>query len=375
MSLYTPEQQDLIDLAHQYATKEIAPIVAEYDRIGKLPMEAYEKGMEIGFHLLEVPEEYGGIGLSMLDYVIISEELAVIDTGVSTTFGANDLAVNVVRNGGTDEQKQYFFDFIAEGHLAAFCLTEPDAGSDTTAIRTTAVADGNDYIINGTKCFVSNGGIADIFVVIAVTDKSKGTRGISAFMVERSQGVQSGKDEDKMGIRLSSTTDVIFDDVRVPKSAMIGKEGEGYYLAMKTLETGRIAAGASAVALIRRCVELSTEYAKERITFGKPIATNQGISFILADMKIAEEAARALVHYAARLCDAGKPFKVEASAAKTFASDAAMEAATNAVQIFGGYGYSREYPVEKLMRDAKIFQIYEGTNQIQRMIIAGAILK
>ena len=375
MSLYTPEQQELINLVRQYVAKEIAPIVAEYDRMGEPPMEAYKKGMDIGFHLLEIPAQYGGAGLNTLDSVIVKEELSVIDSGVGTTFGATGLAVNVMLKGGTDEQKTHFFDFLAEGHLAAFCLTEPDAGSDASAIRATAVADGDDYIINGTKCFITNGGIADIFIVIAVTDKSKGTRGISAFVAERSQGVKSGKDEDKMGIRLSNTTDVIFEDVRVHKSAMIGKEGEGFYLSMKALENGRIACGAGAVGIIRRCIELSAKYAKERVTFGKPIGTNQGVSFMLADMKIAEEAARALVHHAARLCDAGKPFKTEASAAKTFASDSAMQAATNAVQIFGGYGYSREYPVEKLMRDAKIYQIYEGSNQIQRMIIANALLK
>ena len=229
--------------------------------------------------------------------------------------------------------------------------------------------------MNGTKCFITNGGIADIFVVIAVTDKSKGVKGLSAFIVERSRGVKSSKEEDKFGIRLSNTTDVIFEDVRIPSKNLLGQEGRGFITAMKVLERGRVNCAAGAVGIMRHAIELAADYAKTRVTFGKPIAANQGIQFMLADMKIAEESARQLMLYAARLCDAGENFQIAASAAKAYAGDCAMKVTTDAVQIFGGYGYSREYPVEKLMRDAKIFQIYEGTNQIQRSVIAGAMLK
>lgn len=373
--LYTENQLSLKKMVSDFMKGEIVPIMAQCDRTGEPPMEALRKGFDVGFHLLELPEKYGGIGLNNEDYAIVKEEMSAYDAGFGTTFGASDLAVKVVLQNGTEEQKQYFTDFIAPGKLAAFCLTEPQAGSDAAAVRTTAVKDGDSYILNGTKCFITNGGIADIFVVIAVTDKSKGVKGLSAFLVERSMGVKSGKEEDKMGIRLSNTTDVIFEDVRVPAKNLLGEEGRGFIAAMKTLNLGRIAAAAGATGISAHAVQLATQYAKERITFGKPIASNQAISFMLADMKIAEETSRQMTLYAARLADAGQNPQMAASIAKTYASDCAMRVATDAVQIFGGYGYSREYPVEKLMRDAKIFQIYEGTNQIQRMVISGALLK
>lgn len=375
MSLYTENQQSLKAMVKDFMTREVLPIAAECDRLGRPPLEAHREAFKVGFHLLEVPEEYGGIGLDAESYAIVKEEMSVYDAGFGSTLGASDLAVKVVLRAGTEEQKRYFADFIAQGHLAAFCLTEPQAGSDAAAVRTTAVRDGDSYVLNGTKCFITNGGIADIFVVIAVTDKSKGVKGLSAFIVERSMGVQNGKEEDKLGIRLSNTTDVVFEDVRVPAGNLLGEEGMGFLLAMKTLEQGRIAAAAGATGVIRRAVELSVQYSKERTTFGRPICKNQAIAFLLADMKIAEETARQMTLYAARLVDAGEDCRVAASVAKTYAGDAAMRVTTDAVQIFGGYGYSREYPVEKLMRDAKIFQIYEGTNQIQRTVIAGAMLK
>lgn len=373
--LYTENQLSLKKMVSDFMKGEIVPIMAECDRTGEPPMEALRKGFDVGFHLLELPEKYGGIGLNNEDYAIVKEEMSAYDAGFGTTFGASDLAVKVVLQNGTEEQKQYFTEFVAPGKLAAFCLTEPQAGSDAAAVRTTAVKDGDSYILNGTKCFITNGGIADIFVVIAVTDKSKGVKGLSAFLVERSMGVKSGKEEDKMGIRLSNTTDVIFEDVRVPAKNLLGEEGKGFIAAMKTLTLGRIAAAAGATGISAHAVQLATKYAKERMTFGKPIASNQAISFMLADMKIAEETSRQMTLYAARLADAGQNPQMAASIAKTYASDCAMRVATDAVQIFGGYGYSREYPVEKLMRDAKIFQIYEGTNQIQRMVISGALLK
>lgn len=375
MSLYTENQLSLKSMVADFMQKEIVPIMAEYDRKGEVPMEVVRKGMEMGFHLMEIPEAYGGIGLSFEDYCVLHEEIAAYEAGFGTTFGASDLAVKAVMNAGTEEQKQYFADFIAQGHLGAFCLTEPQAGSDAAAVRTTAVKDGDEWVLNGTKCFITNGGIADIFVVIAVTDKTQGVKGLSAFLVERSMGVKSGKEEDKLGIRMSNTTDVIFEDVRVPAKNLLGVEGRGFITAMKVLERGRVNCAAGAVGIMRHAIELATEYAKTRVTFGKPIAAKQAIQFMLADMKIAEESARQLMLYAARLCDAGEDCQVAASAAKAYAGDSAMKVTTDALQIFGGYGYSREYPVEKLMRDAKIFQIYEGTNQIQRVVISGAMLK
>ena len=373
--LYTEEQLSLKKTISDFMKGEIAPIMAECDRTGVLPQDAIRKGFDMGFHLLEIPEEYGGIGLNNENYAIVKEEMSAYDAGYGTVFGASDLAVKVVLQNGTEEQKRYFTDLIAPGRLAAFCLTEPQAGSDAAAVRTTAVKDGDSYILNGTKCFITNGGVADVFVIIAVTDKSKGVKGLSAFLVERDMGVKSGKEEDKMGIRLSNTTDVILEDVRVPAKNLLGEEGRGFIAAMKTLNLGRIAAAAGATGISAHAVRLATEYSKERVTFGRPISSNQGISFMLADMKIAEETSRQMTLYAARLADAGQNPQLAASIAKTYASDCAMRVATDAVQIFGGYGYSKEYPVEKLMRDAKIFQIYEGTNQIQRMVIAGALLK
>lgn len=361
-------------MIHDFGMKEIAPIMAEYDRIGKVPEAAVKKGFEIGLHLLGTPEAYGGLGLNIYDSCIIKEELGAVDVGFETIFGAAELASSLISRIGTEEQKRYYFDFISKNKLSAFCLTEPQAGSDAAAVRTTAVKDGDYYILNGSKCFITNGGIADIFLVVASTDKSKGFKGLSTFIVERSLGVKSGKDEDKMGIRLSNTADVIFEDVRVHKSMLLGEEGTGFLNAMKSLGLGRISVAAIATGTIRRALELATQYAKERTTFGKPIASNQSIAFMLADMKIAEETARQMYQYAARLADAGLPFQLEGSVAKTYASDCAMQAAINAVQIFGGYGYSREYPVEKLMRDAKILQIFEGTNQIQRVIISKKLL-
>lgn len=375
MNIYTEDQLSLKKMVHEFMEKEVAPIMVECDRKGEPPMDAYQKAFDLGFHLMEIPEKYGGLGMSVLDYIVTKEEMAATDAGFGTGLGAADLAVKMVMKNGTEEQKQYFTDFIAPGRFAAFCLTEPQAGSDAASVRMTAARDGDSYVLNGTKCFITNGGIADIFVVIAATDKSKGPKGLSAFLVERSMGVKSGKEEDKFGIRLSNTSDVIFEDVRVPAANMIGPEGTGFSAAMKTLELGRIACAAGAVGVMRHAVELCTEYVKTRKTFGVPIGKHQAVSFMLADMKIAEETARQMTYHAARLADAGLPCTLESAIAKTYASDAAMKVTTDAVQIYAGYGYSREYPIEKLMRDAKIHQIYEGTNQIQRVIISGGMLR
>lgn len=372
----TEEQLEFQKMMKEFGENEIAPIALDCDHSGHMPMEAYKKAMEMGLHTLDLPEEYGGGGLSCHTTAVILEELAKFDAGFSTTVGATALATKPLLFGATEEQIKYYVGHYIPYGYASFCLTEPDAGSDVGAVRTTAVKVGDEYVINGSKCFITNGGVADIFTVFATTDKSKGHKGLSCFIVERTrQGVSVGKKEDKMGIRLSSTTDVVFEDVRIPEKNLIGNEGDGFKLAMKTLDGSRPLVGAQAVGVAQAAVDHAVKYAKERTTFGKPLASLQAIQFMLADMEIATQTARQMVYYVAKCYDAKLPFSKEAAIAKCYAGDVAMKVTTDAVQIFGGYGYSREYPVEKLMRDAKIMQIYEGTNQIQRLVIAGNMFR
>jgi butyryl-CoA dehydrogenase len=277
---------------------------------------------------------------------------------------------------GTEAQKKLYFDILMSGKLAAFCLTEPNAGSDAGAVATTAVKEGGEYVLNGQKTFITNGGVAGVYTVFATQDKSKGIKGLSAFIVERDRpGISVGKEENKMGIRASNTTDVFLENVRIPADHLLGKEGEGFKIAMQTLDKARPLVGAISVGLAQAALDASIKYSKERQQFGKPICANQALQFMLADMAIQTEAARWLVHRACYLIDAGLPYGKESAIAKTFASDTAMKVTTDAVQIFGGYGYSRDYPIEKMMRDAKIMQIFEGTNQVQRMVIAGQLLR
>jgi butyryl-CoA dehydrogenase len=308
---------------------------------------------------------------------VIQEELARGDLGVSTTMGATCLASLPVMLGGTPEQEALWWNTVKEKKYAAYCLTEPNAGSDAANMRTTATKDGNDYIINGTKCFISNGGKAGIYTVLATVDRSLGGKGLTAFIVERDRkGVSIGKEEDKMGMRLSNTTEVIFDEVRIPAANRIGGEGEGFKIIMRTLDASRPGVGAQGVGIAQRALDEAVKYAKERQQFGKPIASFQAIQFMLADMAIEVETARWMCYHVAEMIDRGvKNFTYEACIAKTRGGDCAMKVTTDAVQILGGYGYMRDYPVEKLMRDAKIVQIYEGTNQIQRTVIAGQLLK
>ena len=305
------------------------------------------------------------------------EELAKVDAGFATGIAASGLALKPVLMNGTDEQKQYFADYLtgAKGNgFAAFCLTEPDAGSDAGNGSTVAVKDGDEYVLNGTKCFITNASLAQIFVVFALTDKSKGTRGISAFIVERDrEGVSIGKKEDKMGIRLSDTADVRFDNVRIPASHLLGKEGRGFIYAMQTLDLARPMVGAMAVGIAQRALDEAVAYAKQRVTFGKPIFQHQALNFKLADMDIKTEMARAGVINALNVYYTGKNFSREAAIAKCYAADIAVECALDAIQVLGGYGYSRDFPVEKLLRDAKIMQIYEGTNEIQRLVVGGQL--
>jgi len=368
----TQEQEALRDTAHRFAVHEIRPKAAEWDRDGTFPMEVCRKAFDLGLMTFFIPAEYGGQGLGMLDTCLIGEELAWGCAGVTATITANGLALGPVLIAGTEEQKRAFVaPFAGTFGFASFCLTEPGAGSDAGAVATSARRVGDEYILNGRKCFITNGSHASQFTVFASTDRSKGRRGLSAFVVPRGgPGVSTGKKEDKMGQRASDTSDVLFEDARVPAANLLGKEGEGFRIAMTTLDYARASVASVAVGIARAAYEHAAAYAKQRIQFGQPIAMNQAIYFLLADMAMDIEAARLLTWKAAWLADRSKRNTKESSFAKAFAADLAMRVTTDAVQIFGGYGYMKEYPVEKLMRDAKLLQIYEGTSQIQRMVIA-----
>jgi len=368
----TPEQEALREMARKFAANEIRPKAAEWDRDGVFPMELFRKAFDLGLMTGFIPEAYGGQGLSSLDTCFLEEELAWGCSGVATSMTANGLALGPILLAGTEEQKRAFVaPFATEFRFASFCMTEPGAGSDAGAIATTARRDGGAYVLNGRKCFITNGAHASQYTVFASTDRSRGHRGLSAFVVPgEAPGVSSGKKEDKMGQRASETSDVLFEDVRVPETNRLGAEGEGFKVAMRTLDYARASVAAMAVGVARAAYEHAAEYARQRVQFGQPIVMNQAIYFLLADMATDIEAARLLTWKAAWLSDRGKRNTKESSFAKAFAADLAMRVTTDAVQIFGGYGYMKEYPVEKLMRDAKLLQIYEGTSQIQRMVIA-----
>jgi len=368
----TPEQEALREMAHKFAANEIRPWAGEWDRDGVFPLELFRKAFGLGLMTGFIPEIYGGQGLTMLDTCILEEEISWGCSGVATSMNANALALGPILLAGTGEQKRLFVQpFATEFRFASFCLTEPGAGSDAGGIATTARRDGDGYVLNGRKCFITNGVHASQYTVFASTDRSRGHRGLSAFVVPReTPGVSSGKKEDKMGQRASETSDVLLEDVRVPEANRLGAEGEGFKIAMRTIDYARAAVAAMAVGVARAAYEHAAEYGRQRVQFGQPIAMNQAIYFLLADMATDIEAARLLTWKAAWLADQGKRNTKEASFAKAFAADLAMRAATDAVQIFGGYGYMKDYPVEKLMRDAKLLQIFEGTSQIQRMVIA-----
>ena len=301
--------------------------------------------------------------------------MAKADAGFATSFMTNGLSLHPIEFGGTKEQLKSVYDVILKGGFGAFCLTEPNAGCDVSNGSTTAVKDGDDYIINGTKCFITNGPVADFFTVFAKTDKSAGAKGMSAFLIFKgTPGLSIGSHENKMGIRLSQTSDVILEDVRVPASAMLGKEGDGFKIAMKTLDIARTWCGIVAVGLAQRAIDEAASYVRTRVQFGKPLGRNEVIQFKLADMQMATEAARQLCAYSLTLMDRGEDYTVASATAKCKAGDAAMYCTTEAVQILGGYGFSRDYPVEKLMRDAKIFQLFEGTNEIQRLVVGRSVV-
>jgi acyl-CoA dehydrogenase len=378
----TEEQQQLAKTARDFARAKIAPVAGHLDEAGEFPVDLFKQAWELGLMNCEVPEAYGGLGLSCLSHVLVQEEIAWACAGVNTSMAANSLAALPLMIGGTEEQKQrYLGRLTREPIFASYCCSEPDAGSDVAGMRTHYVKDGDSYVLTGQKRWITNGGYASFYTVLATSDpkperdlKAR-NRKIACFVVDRElAGVKVGKKENKMGHRASNTTDVIFDEVRLPKEALIGQEGEGFKIAMKTFDRSRPWIAAGATGLIARALHESRAYALERKTFGVPIAQHQAIQFLLADMAVALEATRLLCHKAAWMVDKGKLDSPESSIAKLYSSDMAMKCATDAVQIFGGYGYTKEYPVEKLMRDAKLLQIYEGTSQIQRMVIARHVL-
>ena len=329
----------------------------------------------MGLLNLIVPEEYGGPGLEALTVALLYEEIGKGCAGVATSIAANALAAYPILLLGTEAQKKFFFEKLNEGKLAAFALTEPNAGSDAGGVVTSAVKDGNEYVLNGNKCFITNASSAEVFVIFANTRKTAGIRGLTAFILEKgTPGFSVGKKEEKMGICASDTCELILDGVRVPEEHRIGREGEGFKLAMKTLDAARPLVGAVSVGISQAALDCAVKYAKERQQFSKPVASFQLVQAMVADMAMQIEAARLLVHKACWLKDQGMSYSKEAAMAKCFASDVAMKVTVDAVQVMGGYGYSKEYPAEKYMRDAKIMQIYEGTNQIQRLVIANAVL-
>ncbi|HXI03205.1 MAG TPA: acyl-CoA dehydrogenase family protein [Candidatus Saccharimonadales bacterium] len=373
----TGEQEQLRDLAHEFAENEIVPRSAHHDQTGEFPLEICRKAWELGLMNTHVPEACGGLGLGVFEGALIAEEIAWGCTGIGTAMEANTLAEAPVIVAGTDEQKKaWLTPMVEEFRLAAYCVTEPDAGSDVAGIKTVAKRSGGDYVLNGSKMWITSGSVANWYFVLALTDPEKRHRGMSAFLVPReSDGIEVGKKEKNMGQRASDTRAVSFHDVKVPASNRLGNEGDGFKIAMAAFDHTRPIVASAAVGLARSAFEHSVRYAKERKTFGVPIASHQAVAFMIAEMAMNIEAARLLVWKACRTIDLGRRNTREAAFAKAFGADMAMKTALDAVQIFGGYGFNAEYPVEKLMRDAKVFQIYEGTSQIQRLIIAKEIFE
>lgn len=376
--LLTEEQIMIRDLARQIAEEKIVPVRAELDEQNKFPRDIMKAMAQADLFGIYIPEEYGGLGMKSLELCIAVEELSKACLGVSTSFAANALGTYPILLHGSDAQKKKYLPDIAAGKkLVAFGLTEANAGSDASGVQTTAKLEGNEYVINGTKQWITNGGEADVYTIIAITDRSKGPRGASAFIVEKdTPGFTFGKKENKMGIRASSTTELIFNNCRIPRENLIAKEGIGFIVAMKTLDSSRTGVGAQGVGVAQGAIDEALKFAKQRVQFGQPVTSFQAVQHMLADMQTQTEAARALVYSVARFIDTGAKDVSRASAmAKLFATDTAMKVTIDAVQVMGGSGYMKEYPVEKMMRDAKILQIYEGTNQIQRNVVALDMIK
>jgi len=373
----TDDQKALQDLARKFAQKEIMPVALQYDKEPFHPDAMLKKAHAAGLMNLTTPKAYGGQGMGILEAALITEELNTGCAGIGGMITINSLACGPILIGGTDEQKKRFLIPLCEsGKTASFGLTEREAGSDAAGVKTKAVRKGGEYILNGQKCFITNAGFAALYTIFATTDPSKGTKGITAFVVPReTPGVSIGKVEDKMGQRALNVAEVNLDDVVIPAGNVLGAEGQGFKIAMETLNEGRINIATTALGIARAALEASLQYARQRIQFGKPIGTFQSINFLLADMAAAVDASRLLTWYAASRADHHLPFAREAAQAKLFASDTAMDVTTNAVQIHGGYGYTKEFMVEKLMRDAKLTQIYEGTNQVNRIVAGGALMR
>jgi butyryl-CoA dehydrogenase len=375
---FTDTQKEIRDLARRFAQEKMKPVRAELDKTGEFPYELLKGMGELGLMGVYFPEEYGGLGGGIMEMCIVVEELCRIDGAAGLCYAACGLGAFPILVGGTVEQKKKYLPRLAAGELAAFAITEASAGSDSSNVKTRARRDGDSYVLNGTKQFITNGSVAKIYSVITSTNPTRGARGLSAFIIEDgTPGFTYGKVEDKMGIRCSKTAELVFQDCRVPAANLIGgKEGYGFIHTMKTFDRTRPGVGAQALGIAAGALDEALEYARTRVQFHVPIAHFQAVQVMLADMAIQVEASRALIYEAARAADAGmKNTSAIASMAKVLASDTAMKVTTDAVQIFGGYGYMKEYPVEKMMRDAKITQIYEGTNQIQRLVIASELIK
>jgi len=374
---FNEEQHMMRRMVRDFAQKEIAPFIPVMEETEQFPRHIVKKMGETGLMGIPIPEEWGGVGADFVSYILAINEISKVSATLGVILSVHtSVGTNPILYFGTQEQKMTYVPKLATGEfLGAFALTEPHAGSDASSIRTSAVRKGDDYILNGQKVFITNGGEADTYITFAVTDPGKGAKGISAFIVDKdTPGLNVGKKEKKMGLHGSNTTELIFDNAVVPAANLLGEEGEGFTIAMANLDKGRIGIAAQALGIAEAALEYATDYARERKQFGQPIGKIQAVGFKLADMATKVEAARLLVYRAAWLCSQGLPCTKEASMAKLFASDAAMKLAIEAVQIFGGYGYTREYPVERLFRDAKITQIYEGTNEIQHLVITKQLL-
>lgn len=373
----TPKQQELQQLAREFTEAHIIPVASEWDEKGEFHEFILEEVKKIGLNCMAVPQEYGGPGFDSVSQSIVMEEFGYGCCGFATTLGGNGLSSYPLAIAGTDKQKKLYYGRLVDGGAGGFALTEPGAGSDAGACGTIAKLDGDEWVLNGTKCFATTCGVATIMVIFATTDPSKGVKGLSAFIVEKERaGLTVGAVEHKMGIRSSNTVELLLKNVRIPKEHLLGNEGEGMKIAMKTLDMARPIVASMAVGVAQRALDASIKFAKEYLDInGKSIGMNQAVGFKIADMAIQVEAARQLVRNALRLKDAGVPYTKEAAMAKTFATDTAMRISTDAVGLMGHYGYSKDSFVEKLMRDAKVTQIYEGTNQVQRIVIAGLLMR
>lgn len=374
--IVSEETKSLVDMVDDFLTKEMDPIVEEYEAKAQFPQQVFDKCVEMGLHMMPIPEEMGGIGLDELSELAIMQVMAKHDCAITFTLTNTSTMLGSILQIGTPEQKKKYLKIVAEGGMLGFCLTEPTGSSDAATMRTSAVRDGDDYIINGTKTFITSGGLASAYVVVTVTDKTAGAHGITSFLVDADNpGVQAGRHENKLGMRMSPTTEVAFTDCRVPASAMLGKEGMGFIMAMAGLDAARLSTGAIALGLAQRALEETVKYTSTRIVSGKPIYKNQYVSFKLAEYAARLESCEALIEHTIEIKKTGKRSSKEAAMAKLLCTDLATELASDAVQFHGGYGVCTDYPVEKIYRDAKILQIVEGANEIQKLVISRAIAK